>query len=83
MNGLDEKGYGIFQDELEKFMIRSAMRLDDNPLDIGVIIKYMWRKYMEVANLRVIMRGKSIGMIESQIRKELIDLEQGTEARAG
>lgn len=83
MGDLDEKGYGIFQDELEKYMIRSAIRLDDNPLDIGVIIKYMWRKYMEIANLRVIMRGKSIGMIESQIRKEMIDLERVTEARAG
>ena len=43
----------------------------------------MWRKYMEVANMRVIMRGKSIGLIESQIRKEMIDLERETEARAG
>jgi V/A-type H+/Na+-transporting ATPase subunit C len=81
MGELDEKGYGIFQDELEKFMIRCAVRLDDNPLDIGVIIRYMWRKYMEVANLRVIMRGKSIGMIESQIRKEMIDLEREKEKR--
>jgi V/A-type H+-transporting ATPase subunit C len=83
MGDLDEKGYSVFQDELERYMIRCAVRLDDNPLDIGVIIKYMWRKYMEIANLRVIMRGKSIGMIESQIRKEMIDLERETEARAG
>ncbi len=83
MGDLDEKGYGIFQDELDKLMIRTAIRLDDNPLDIGVIIKYMWRKYMEVANLRVIMRGKSIGMIESQIRKELIDLEREPAAKSG
>ncbi len=79
---LDEKGYSVFQDELDKFMIRTAVRLDDNPLDIGVIIKYMWRKYMEVTNLRVIMRGKSIGMIESQIRKEMILLEEEQAARS-
>ena len=80
---LDEKGYGVFQDELDKLMIRTARRLDDNPLDIGVIIRYMWLKYMEVTNLRVIMRGKSIGLIESQIRKELIDLEKAPAAKAG
>lgn len=80
---LDEKGYGVFQDELDMLMIRTAVKLDDNPLDIGVIIKYMWRKYMEVANLRVIMRGKSIGMIESQLRKELIDLEREPAAKSG
>jgi len=83
LDELDEKGYGVFQDELDKLMIRTARRLDDNPLDIGVIIRYMWLKYMEVANLRVIMRGKSIGLIESQIRKELIDLEKAPAAKAG
>jgi V/A-type H+-transporting ATPase subunit C len=79
----DEKGYSVFQDELEKYMIRQALKLDDDPLDIGVIIKYMWRKYLEVTNLRVILRGKSIGLIESQIRKEMIILEEESGSRGG
>ncbi len=81
MEIFDEKGYSAFQDEMERYMIREAIRLDDNPLDIGVIINYMWRKYLEVTNLRIIMRGKSIGLIESQIRKEMVVIEE--EARQG
>ncbi|MDI7253258.1 MAG: V-type ATPase subunit, partial [Actinomycetota bacterium] len=53
-----------------------------DPLGIGVIIHYMWRKYLEITNLRIIMRGKSIGLIESQIRKELFLWEEET-AREG
>ena len=80
---LDERGYAAFQDELDLYLVRQAVKLDDNPLDIGVIIRYMWRKYVEITNLRIIMRGKSIGMIESQIRKEMLALEGKSAAKAG
>ncbi len=76
MEKFDEKGYSAFQDDMERYMIREAIKLNDDPLDIGVIINYMWRKYLEVTNLRIIMRGKSIGLIESQIRKEMIVIEE-------
>ncbi|MHB8780707.1 MAG: V-type ATPase subunit [Candidatus Geothermincolia bacterium] len=72
--GFEEKGDVAFQDELEKYMIRECLKMDTDPLSIGVIIAYMWRKYLEVTNLRVIVRGKSIGLIPTQIRKELVTL---------
>lgn len=71
----EEKGEAVFQDELDKYMIRECLNISQDPLGIGIIIKYMWKKYLEVTNLRIIIRGKSIGLIESQIRKELMLME--------
>jgi vacuolar-type H+-ATPase subunit C/Vma6 len=67
----DEKGESAFEEEMEKYNIGTCLKMSEDPLGIGVIIKYMWKKYLEIINLRIIIRGKSIGLIESQIRKEL------------
>jgi V/A-type H+-transporting ATPase subunit C len=75
----DERGESIFEDEMEKHIIKSCMKMAKDPLGIGVIIEYMWKKFLEITNLRIIIRGKSIGLIESQIRKELF--MRGEEAR--
>lgn len=78
----DERGESAFEDELEKNMIRECLKMSKDPLGIGVIIEYMWRKYLEVTNLRIIIRGKSIGLIESQIRKELFLMEGDAREKA-
>jgi V/A-type H+-transporting ATPase subunit C len=70
-SSFDERGEGAFEDEMQKYIINTCIHMSKDPLGIGVIIEYMWRKYLEVTNLRIIIRGKSIGLIESQIRKEL------------
>lgn len=67
----DERGESAFEDEMRKHLIKSCMNISGDPLGIGVIIEYMWKKYLEITNLRIMVRGKSIGLIESQIRKEL------------
>jgi V/A-type H+-transporting ATPase subunit C len=67
----EERGEGAFEDEMEKHLIKTCISIAKDPLGIGIIIEYMWKKYLEVTNLRIIIRGKSIGLIESQIRKEL------------
>lgn len=62
-----------FQRALEEFMVKSANKLFlVDPLTIGVIIAYVWTKYNEVVNLRIIVRGKSVKMEESAIREALI-----------
>jgi V/A-type H+-transporting ATPase subunit C len=71
----DERGESAFEDEMEKYIIKTCMQMSKDPLGIGVIIEYMWKKYLEITNLRIILRGKSIGLIESQIRKELFTWE--------
>jgi vacuolar-type H+-ATPase subunit C/Vma6 len=75
MELLDKRGEIVFQDEMERYVIRSCLIISEDTLGIGVIIKYMWKKYLEAVNLRIIVRGKSIGLIESQIREELIVLD--------
>lgn len=72
----DEKGESAFEDEMDKHVIESCLKMSKDPLGIGVIIEYMWKKYLEITNLRIILRGKSIGLIESQIRKELFVLDK-------
>jgi V/A-type H+-transporting ATPase subunit C len=67
----EERGESAFEDEMQKHIIKACISMAKDPLGIGVIIEYMWKKYLEVTNLRIIIRGKSIGLIESQIRKEL------------
>jgi vacuolar-type H+-ATPase subunit C/Vma6 len=74
MELLDKRGETVFQDEMERYIMRRCLNISEDTLGIGVIIKYMWRKYLEVKNLRIIVRGKSIGLIESQIREELVVL---------
>lgn len=74
--GFEEKGEQAVQDELDRYLIHRCLHLTRDPLGIGVIIIYMWKKYLEILNLRIIIRGKSIGLIESQIRKELFLLEE-------
>ncbi|MEW6553447.1 MAG: V-type ATPase subunit [Actinomycetota bacterium] len=70
-NSFDERGESAFEDEMEKHIIETCLKMSKDPLGIGVIVEYMWKKYLEITNLRIILRGKSIGLIESQIRKEL------------
>lgn len=73
-----EKGETAFYDEMEKELVKTALKMEISPLTIGVIISYMWRKYTEVYNLRIAYRGLSVGLIESQIRKELLTFEEQT-----
>jgi V/A-type H+-transporting ATPase subunit C len=75
----EEKGESAFEDEMRKHIIEVCIRMPKDPLGIGVIAEYMWRKYLEITNLRIILRGKSIGLIESQIRKEMFFM--GEESR--
>lgn len=58
---------------LEELLIRKAgamFRLD--PFSIGVVIGYIWAKFNEVVNLRVILVGKTVGMPPHRIEEELI-----------
>jgi V/A-type H+/Na+-transporting ATPase subunit C len=75
----DERGESVFEDEMQKYIIKTCMGMGKDPLGVGVIIAYMWKKYLEVTNLRIIIRGKSIGLLEAQIRKELFLMGEGKE----
>ncbi|MFU8891731.1 MAG: V-type ATPase subunit, partial [Anaerosomatales bacterium] len=43
-----------------------------DPLGIGVAVSYLWAKQNEITNLRIIVKGKAVGMPEDRVREELI-----------
>ena len=63
----------VFERALEDYLMRKALRADrGDPLGVGLIIGYLWAKHNEVTNLRIIVKGTTIGMPEDRMRRELI-----------
>ncbi len=58
---------------LEETIVRRRVNLfKADPLSIASTIAYIWAKYNEIVNLRIIARGKEVGMPEAKIREALI-----------
>lgn len=63
----------VFERSLEDYIMRRAVKMGvGDPLGSGVVISYLWAKHNEVQNLRIIVKGKSVGMPADRVRKELI-----------
>lgn len=70
---MEQNSISILERKLEEMVIkRGASIYSRDPLSIGTPIGYIWRKYNEVVNLRIIMRCKKVGMPETKIREELV-----------
>lgn len=70
---MEHSSISIFERKIEEMVIkRGASVYHRDPLSIGTPIGYIWRKYNEVVNLRIIMRCKKVGMPETKIRQELV-----------
>lgn len=69
-----EKGsISVFERALEDFLFRRAYSTGKgDPLGIGVVISYLWAKANEVTNLRIVIKGVSVGMPADRMREELI-----------
>jgi len=64
---------GVMERFLEGVVIAAGCRLfRRDPLSIGVPLGFLWRKYNEFLNLRLLMRGKSYRMPVNAIREELL-----------
>jgi len=62
-----------FEKELDKFLIkRGISRYLGDPLTIAVPIGYIWQKYNEITNIRIIARCKTTDIPEKELRKELV-----------
>lgn len=58
---------------LEETAVRRGVAMfRADPLSIAMIIGYIWAKYNEIINLRVIARGKMVGMPEDKMKEALI-----------
>jgi V/A-type H+-transporting ATPase subunit C len=62
----------VFEKELEKYLIkRGIRRFLGDPLSIAIAVGYVWAKYNEITNIRIIARCKTTDIAEKEIREEL------------
>ena len=70
---IEEGSISVFERSLEEFVTRRAFAAGrGDPLGVGILIGYLWAKQSEVTNLRIIVKGISVGMPGDRMRKELI-----------
>lgn len=63
----------VLERSMEEMIVRKGVSMfRGDPLSIALIIGYVWAKYNEVVNLRIIARGKAVGMPEERIREALV-----------
>src|SRR5512136_390932 len=63
----------VFEKELERFLIRKGTSwFFGDPLSIAIAIGYVWAKFTEVTNIRIISRLKMADVAEKIIREELV-----------
>jgi V/A-type H+-transporting ATPase subunit C len=64
-----------FEKELERYLVKKAVTLFlGDPLSIAIPIAYIWAKYNEVTNIRVIARCKVTEISEKDLREALISV---------
>ncbi len=70
---LEANSIAIFERALEDYLVRKALTMGTgDPLGAGITIAYLWAKQNEITNLRIIVKGKAVGMPEDRMRGELI-----------
>jgi V/A-type H+-transporting ATPase subunit C len=63
----------VFEKELDKFLVRKGIGCSlGDPLSISIAIGYIWAKFTEVTNIRIIARLKMADVAEKIIREELV-----------
>jgi V/A-type H+-transporting ATPase subunit C len=73
MRYLESNSVATLERTLEDYVARKAIGAwRGDPLGAGVIISYLWAKENEVTNLRIIIKGNSVGMPPDRVRRELI-----------
>lgn len=70
---LEMQSIPVFERALEELLMRRALTAGvRDPHGVGVAIAYLWGKQNEVTNIRIIVRGKEVGMPADRVREELI-----------
>ncbi len=63
----------VIERHMEEYIIQKCVAMfRADPLSVGLIIGYIWAKFNEIVNLRIIVRGKALGMPEERIREGLV-----------
>lgn len=70
---LEQNSIAVFERALEDLLTRRTLGLaKGDPLGVGVSVAYLWAKQNEITNLRIIVKGKAVGMPTARVREELI-----------
>ncbi len=73
MKYLEMGSLAALERALENFFVQKGASMSKgDPLGIGIVIGYIWAKHNEIVNLRIIVKGRTVGMPEKRIREELI-----------
>ena len=63
----------VIEKELERYLVRQGTRsFTADPLSVASLIGYIWAKYNEITNIRVISRCKTADFPVEHLREELI-----------
>jgi V/A-type H+-transporting ATPase subunit C len=70
---LQEGALSVLERTLEDLLTREILvsRRED-PLGIGVVMSFLWAKSNEISNIRIAVTGRSVGLPEDRMRRELI-----------
>jgi len=75
ISAADTEDLGAFERKLDLAMVeQQAARYLQDPLSIDIPVAYMAFKYSEVVNLRLIARGKALGIPRERVRKEMVSV---------
>ncbi|NTU72176.1 MAG: V-type ATPase subunit [Coriobacteriia bacterium] len=70
---LENASIPVFERALEDLLMRRALLSGvRDPHGVGVAIAYLFGKQNEVTNVRIIVKGKAVGMPADRVREELI-----------
>jgi V/A-type H+/Na+-transporting ATPase subunit C len=70
---LENASIPVFERALEDLVMRRALMAGiRDPHGVGVAIAYLYGKQNEVTNIRIIVKGKAVGMPADRVREELI-----------
>lgn len=70
---LENASIPVFERSLEDLLMRKALLAGvRDPHGVGVAIAYLYGKQNEVTNVRIIVKGKAVGMPADRVREELI-----------
>ncbi len=70
---LENASITVFERALEDLLMRRALLSSiRDPNGVGVAVSYLFGKQNEVTNVRIIVKGKAVGMPADRVREELI-----------
>jgi vacuolar-type H+-ATPase subunit C/Vma6 len=78
VEGLEREQVGIptsvrLERGLERIILdRARVKGSSDPLGVGLMIVYLWQKYHEVGNIRIILRAKTYDMYPEDVRSLLV-----------